>query len=111
MQPPSSGTHGRCRGDVREWRDGMRRPRSWCCEQQRPTRSAIAPNTDPGSVAPSPRQESRMTDYTAVNIEEIEGRFGGAFKLLRASLGVSAFGMQIIDMPPGGGEFYPEHAH
>jgi mannose-6-phosphate isomerase-like protein (cupin superfamily) len=36
---------------------------------------------------------------------------GGGFKLARASLGVTSFGMQIIVMPPNSGEFYPNHDH
>jgi mannose-6-phosphate isomerase-like protein (cupin superfamily) len=41
----------------------------------------------------------------------MDARMGGAFKLARHSLGVSSFGMQILTMPPGAGEFYPNHDH
>jgi mannose-6-phosphate isomerase-like protein (cupin superfamily) len=51
-----------------------------------------------------------MTDYTAKRISEMETGFGGGFVKARAELGVSAFGMQVIQMPPGYGE-YPEHDH
>jgi mannose-6-phosphate isomerase-like protein (cupin superfamily) len=49
-------------------------------------------------------------DYTAKNIDEMEAAFGGAMKKARAELGVSSFGMQIIDLPPDYAD-YPEHDH
>jgi mannose-6-phosphate isomerase-like protein (cupin superfamily) len=52
-----------------------------------------------------------MADYTVKRFDEMAARKGGAFKLARASLGVTSFGMQIIEMPPGSGEFYPNHDH
>ena len=51
-----------------------------------------------------------MTDYTAKRISDMEAGFGGGFVKARAELGVSAFGMQVIQMPPDYGE-YPEHDH
>jgi hypothetical protein len=51
-----------------------------------------------------------MSDYAVKKIDEMEAVFGGAFKRARAELGVEAFGMQIIDMPPNY-ENYPEHDH
>jgi mannose-6-phosphate isomerase-like protein (cupin superfamily) len=51
-----------------------------------------------------------MADYTVKRIDEIEAVFGGAFKRARADLGVTAFGMQIIDMPPNN-DRHPEHDH
>src|SRR5438876_762231 len=51
-----------------------------------------------------------MADYTAKRIGEMEAGFGGGFVKARAELGVSAFGMQVIQMPPGY-EDYPEHDH
>lgn len=51
-----------------------------------------------------------MADYTVKTIDEMEAVYGGAFKRARAELGVSAFGMQIIDMPPNA-TAYPEHDH
>jgi len=51
-----------------------------------------------------------MTDYTAKQIKDMEAGFGGGFVKVRAELGVSAFGMQVIQMPPVYDE-YPEHDH
>jgi len=51
-----------------------------------------------------------MADYTVKRIDEMEGAYGGAFKRVRAELGVSSFGMAIIDLPPGF-ERYPTHDH
>ncbi len=51
-----------------------------------------------------------MTDFTAKRIEEMEAGFGGGFVKVRAELGVTAFGMQVIQMPPDY-EGYPEHDH
>ncbi|MDX6649966.1 MAG: hypothetical protein QOJ97_1917 [Solirubrobacteraceae bacterium] len=51
-----------------------------------------------------------MADYTVKRIDEIEAVFGGAFKRARAELGVTSFGMQIIDMPPNN-DRHPEHDH
>ena len=51
-----------------------------------------------------------MADYTAKRIDEMEAAFLGAFKRARAELGVEAFGMQVIDLPPNFDQ-YPEHDH
>jgi hypothetical protein len=51
-----------------------------------------------------------MSDYAVKRIDEMEAVYGGAFKRARAELGVEAFGMQIIDMPPNF-DGYPEHDH
>jgi hypothetical protein len=51
-----------------------------------------------------------MADYTVKKIDEMQGAFGGAFKRARAELGVSSFGMAVIDMPPNYAD-YPEHDH
>jgi mannose-6-phosphate isomerase-like protein (cupin superfamily) len=51
-----------------------------------------------------------MSDYTAKRIDDIEAIYGGGFKRARAELGVEAFGMQVLDMPPDF-ENYPEHDH
>ena len=48
--------------------------------------------------------------YTAKRIDEMEASFGGSFKRARAELGVSSFGMQVIDLPPQN-DLYPEHDH
>jgi hypothetical protein len=51
-----------------------------------------------------------MADYTAKPIGEMEASYGGGFVKARAELGVSAFGMQVIQLPPDFGD-YPEHDH
>jgi len=51
-----------------------------------------------------------MPDYTARRIDEMEAGFGGGFVKARAELGVTAFGMQVIQLPPDYGD-YPEHDH
>ena len=52
-----------------------------------------------------------MADYTAKRIDDMEAAFGGGFKKARAELGVTSFGMQVIDLPPNLAEGYPEHDH
>jgi mannose-6-phosphate isomerase-like protein (cupin superfamily) len=49
-----------------------------------------------------------MADFTIMNIDDMRGSFGGGFKLARSELGVSSWGMQVLDIPPGF-EDYPEH--
>jgi len=51
-----------------------------------------------------------MSDFTVKKIDSMEAIYGGAFKRVRAELGVSSFGMQILDMPPHV-TGYPEHDH
>jgi mannose-6-phosphate isomerase-like protein (cupin superfamily) len=51
-----------------------------------------------------------MADYTAKRIEDMQAGFGGGFVKARAELGVTAFGMQVIQLPPEYAE-YPEHDH
>jgi mannose-6-phosphate isomerase-like protein (cupin superfamily) len=51
-----------------------------------------------------------MADYTAKRIDEMEAGFGGAFKKVRAELGVESFGVQILDLPPNLEQF-PTHDH
>jgi mannose-6-phosphate isomerase-like protein (cupin superfamily) len=51
-----------------------------------------------------------MADYTAKRISDMEAGFGGGFVKARAALGVTAFGMQVIQLPPDYGD-YPEHDH
>lgn len=50
-------------------------------------------------------------DFTVKKIDEMEAIYLGGFKRARAELGVSAFGFQVIDMPPNSGDAYPEHDH
>ena len=51
-----------------------------------------------------------MSDYTAKHINDMEAGFGGGFVKARAELGVTAFGMQVIQLPPDFAD-YPEHDH
>lgn len=51
-----------------------------------------------------------MADYTAKRLRDMEAGFGGGFVKVRAELGVGAFGMQVIRMPPEYSD-YPEHDH
>jgi mannose-6-phosphate isomerase-like protein (cupin superfamily) len=51
-----------------------------------------------------------VADFTVKKIDDMQGAYGGAFKRARAELGVSSFGMAIIDMPPNYPD-YPEHDH
>jgi len=51
-----------------------------------------------------------MADVTVKQLEEFDAAFGGAMKRVRAGLGVSSFGMQVVDLPPNL-DAYPEHAH
>jgi mannose-6-phosphate isomerase-like protein (cupin superfamily) len=51
-----------------------------------------------------------MPNYTAKHINDMEAAFGGGFVKVRAELGVTSFGMQVIRMPADYGD-YPEHDH
>ena len=51
-----------------------------------------------------------MSEYAVKKIDEMEAVYLGAFKRARAELGVEAFGLQVIDMPPNY-DGYPEHDH
>lgn len=51
-----------------------------------------------------------MADYTVKRIGDMEALYGGAFKLARADLGVTSFGMQILDLLPNM-DAYPDHDH
>lgn len=51
-----------------------------------------------------------MSDYTANRISDMEAGFGGGFVKVRAELGATAFGMQVIQLPPDFTD-YPEHDH
>jgi mannose-6-phosphate isomerase-like protein (cupin superfamily) len=51
-----------------------------------------------------------MADYTAKRLDEMQAAYGGGFVKVRAELGVSAFGMQVIQLPPNYAD-YPEHDH
>jgi uncharacterized cupin superfamily protein len=49
-----------------------------------------------------------MADVTVKRIEDFEAIFGGGFRRVRAGLGVSSFGLAVMDLPP---DFtvYPDH--
>ena len=51
-----------------------------------------------------------MAGFAIKDIDEMEGIYLGAFKLARAELGVEAFGLQVMDLPPNLDQF-PEHDH
>lgn len=51
-----------------------------------------------------------MPGYTAKRIGEMETGFGGGFVKVRAELGITAFGVQVIQLPPDF-DGYPEHDH
>jgi mannose-6-phosphate isomerase-like protein (cupin superfamily) len=55
-------------------------------------------------------QTGVATDVTVASIEEMEPIHGGLMRRARATLGVTAWGMQVFDFPPHF-EHYPEHAH
>ncbi len=51
-----------------------------------------------------------MADYSVKRIDDMQAHARGSFKLARAELGVTSFGIQVIDMPPRI-EAYPQHDH
>ncbi len=51
-----------------------------------------------------------MAGYTVAKIDDIEAIYGGGFKRARSALGITSFGMQVMDLPPNF-EGYPEHDH
>ena len=51
-----------------------------------------------------------MADVTVKRLDEFESIFGGGFRRVRAGLGVSSFGLAVMDFPPGFTQ-YPEHDH
>ena len=51
-----------------------------------------------------------MADFKVVKIDDMEAIAFGTFKRARAELDVTAFGLQILDLPPNI-DAYPEHDH
>jgi mannose-6-phosphate isomerase-like protein (cupin superfamily) len=51
-----------------------------------------------------------MSDYTAKRIDDMQAAYGGGFVRARAELGVTSFGVQVINLPPDN-DSYPEHDH
>jgi uncharacterized cupin superfamily protein len=49
-----------------------------------------------------------MADVTVKRVEDFEAIFGGGFRRVRAGLGVSSFGLAVMDLPPNF-ERYPTH--
>ena len=51
-----------------------------------------------------------MPDVTMVAIDEMDPIYGGLARRARAELGVTAWGMQVLTLPPGW-DGYPLHNH
>lgn len=51
-----------------------------------------------------------MADVTVKGLDEFDAAFGGGLLRVRAGLGVTSFGLQVIELPPNF-EGYPEHTH
>ena len=51
-----------------------------------------------------------MADITIKRLDDFEAVFGGGMRRVRAGLGVTSFGMQVIELPPSFST-YPEHTH
>jgi mannose-6-phosphate isomerase-like protein (cupin superfamily) len=51
-----------------------------------------------------------MSDFRVVKIDDMEAIAFGTFRRARAELNVTAFGLQILDLPPNL-DAYPEHDH
>jgi mannose-6-phosphate isomerase-like protein (cupin superfamily) len=51
-----------------------------------------------------------MPDYAVKRIDDMEAIYLGAFKRARAEMGITSFGMQVMDIPAGADQ-YPEHDH
>src|SRR6266508_3190312 len=51
-----------------------------------------------------------MTDVTVKSIDDMEPIYGGLARRARAELGVTAWGMQVLTLPPNW-DGYPNHNH
>ncbi|CAN5475416.1 hypothetical protein BH20ACT15_BH20ACT15_02630 [soil metagenome] len=49
-----------------------------------------------------------MADVTVKRLDDFEAIFGGSFRRVRAGLGVTSFGLAVIEIPPNF-KLYPEH--
>jgi mannose-6-phosphate isomerase-like protein (cupin superfamily) len=49
--------------------------------------------------------------YEVRRLGEMQRAFGGALARVRAELGITAFGVQVVDLPPSSGDLAPEHDH
>lgn len=56
------------------------------------------------------RYGAHMADYTLKRIDDMYSTYLGGMKHARAELGVTSFGMQVIDLPPNL-DAHPEHDH
>ena len=56
------------------------------------------------------RKGTVMTDATIKRVEEMESFYDGMVTRARAELGVTSWGMQVFNFPPGF-EGYPNHNH
>jgi mannose-6-phosphate isomerase-like protein (cupin superfamily) len=52
-----------------------------------------------------------MTDVTVKRFDEMESAVGGMFVRARAELGVRAFGMQVLNLPPHFDQPFSAHRH
>jgi hypothetical protein len=55
-------------------------------------------------------EEEVMSDVTLKQINEMDGIHGGVARRARAELGVTAWGMQVFNLPANW-DGYPEHKH
>lgn len=51
-----------------------------------------------------------MADLTVKRVDDFEAIFGGHYRRVRAGLGVTSFGLAVMEFPPNS-EDYPEHTH
>ncbi len=49
--------------------------------------------------------------YEVKRLDQMQRAFGGALARVRAELGITAFGVQVVDLPPNSGDLAPEHDH
>src|SRR5688572_5241410 len=49
-----------------------------------------------------------MADVTVKRLDEFEAIFGGGFRRVRAGLGVTSFGLAVMEIPPNF-KLFPEH--
>jgi uncharacterized cupin superfamily protein len=49
-----------------------------------------------------------MADVTVKRLEDFEAIFGGGFRRVRAGLGVTSFGIAVMEIPPNF-DMHPEH--
>jgi len=51
-----------------------------------------------------------MADYTAKSIDDMETFYKGLFRRARAELGVTSFGLGVVELEPNA-DNYPDHDH